>query len=376
MKSLGGVLLLALMATAPAAAQVPHSPDPHGVWQGTIGALPVRVCFNPRKPDPFGAYYYLSKMVPIPLLNDGHGSSLFSEGWPENAKLPRWSLTRILPDRIEGTWRHQARRLPIRLTRIPTGQLVDLETPCGSMAFQQPRLEGVRTVRSRATKDGLSYTRLTLDHRGHFPGVSIETFELDGDSDATRRINARLREPFLESDEGTWLSCIRSSYDSGPFGGDTNESNEPRLVTAKWLSVMHHWDGYCGGAHPSSSNTPRLFDRTTGREVDLFAWLDSKAIKRERVQGLSEDASSLTPAFRDIVLGSWKADDPECDDVIRTQDYWSAELTRTGMTFVPELVHAVQACGEDFAVPFSKLKPFLSPEGREQIALIEAERRR
>lgn len=364
MSWLGGILLMLL--ANPAAAQ---TPDPQGVWQGTIGTLPVRVCFGTRPSSSFGSYFYMSKRVTIPLVRDDSHPAVYSEGWPEDTKLPRWTLTRILPERIEGGWRQGARTLPIRLGRIPTGKRDESDTPCGSVEFQQPRVEGVRIVRSRAAKDGLAYTKLALDHRGHFPEVSIESFELDGGSDAVKRINARLREPFAEDEEG-WLACIRSSTNWGPFGGDWGESMEPRMVTGKWLSVRRQWGGYCGGAHPSSSSTALLFDRTTGREVDLFDWLDSKAVKRERIQGLEDEVETLTPAFRELVLGRWKAEAEECDDVIRTQEYWSVELTRTGLIFSPDLVHVVQACGEDFTVPFARLAPYLSAEGKRQVALL------
>ena len=74
-----------------------------------------------------------------------------------------------------------------------------------------------------------------------------------------------------------------------------------------------------------------------------------------------------------MVLAGWKADDAECTDAIKTDEYWHAELTRTGFVFTPELPHVAQACGEDFKVPFAKLAAYLSPEGKKQIAALQAE---
>lgn len=374
MRWLGGILALTIAASAPA--QQAPAPDPQGVWQGMIGTLPVHVCFATRPSGRFGAYFYRSKMVPIPLLPEESRPSTYSEGWPDNAKLPRWTLTNVQPRKIEGSWRQGARNLPIRLTRVPMARLDEFDTPCGSTEFQQPRVEGIRIARSRAAKDSLSYTRLVLDHRGRLPEVSVESFDLDGSSKAVKRINSRLRQAFADGEE-SWLSCIRSAYNSSPFGGDHNESYVPRMVSRRWLSVMHHWDGFCGGAHPSSSSTAVLFDRETGREVDLFGWLNAKAIKRERIEGLSDEVKTLTPAFREHVLSAWKApaEAEECDEVIRSQDHWSVELTHTGLTFTPDLVHAVQACGEDFAMPFARLATYLSPEGQRHVAAMRAENR-
>jgi hypothetical protein len=366
-----GIVSAAALFAAPAAAQ--PSAGFAGVWQGTVGAQPVRACFNQRDSDAFGAYYYLNHLVSIPLQQPDGKKLAFVEGGDErDTASPRWTFDKAAPDRLAGSWTRAAKSLPISLTRVPLPKLKEDDTPCGSMVFQKPRVEGVRTLTKPGAKDGVHYTRLILDDRGHFGGdISVETFALAGDTPAARRINAKLREPLAGEPDG-WLACVRMAANNSPYGAANAESYEPRLFSARWLVAMHHWDGDCGGAHPDSSNTPMVFDLTTGAEVNVFDWFNDQAIKREPVEGY-EPLISLRPPFRSVVLGNWKADDAECTDAVRTTEYWHAELTRTGFTFTPDLPHVVQACGEDFKVPFAKVAAYLSPEGKKQIAALQAE---
>lgn len=365
--------LAILMLPLNLAAAAPQQSNPKGVWDGTIGQLPVRACFDERASDSVGVYFYLSRLETIPLINDEKGQSLYSEGWPDDAKAARWSLSEIGPNAIAGTWTQGSRKLPIRLTRVRVAQSGEDEGPCSSMEFQQPRLEGLRILRSAGVKDGISYTKLTLDHRGHFgDSVAVESFELAGGSPAIRAINTVLKEPFDEKDDSSWLSCIREAF---PWGGEHNESFEPRMISSRWLVVNHHWDGYCGGAHPDSSNSARTFDLTTGREIDVRDWFNDRAVKRTRYDGEPDVFKTVEPAFRSLVIGRWTGDE-DCAGTIDNEEWWNFELTRTGFVFTPILAHVAQACAEDFTVPFSKLTPYLTTEGRKAIAELQSIDRR
>jgi hypothetical protein len=361
-------VIAAIAAAAPAAPAAPA--DLAGVWQGTLGGAPVRVCFNQRDAETFGQYYYLSHLEAIPLQQPNGRGRTFVEGFDErDSKSPRWTVDKTAPGGIAGHWTKAAKSLPIQLTRVAAPPPKEDETPCGSMAFQQPRLEGVRTVTKPAIKDGVHYTRLILDHRGHFgEDISVESFALAEDTPAALKIDAKLREPLAGEPDG-WLDCIRTAADSSPNGAEYVEKYEPRLFGRRWLVAMHQWSGFCGGAHPDSSETPTVFDRTTGAEVDVFDWFNDKAVERQPVEGYPP-LVSLRPQFRSMVLGRWKGDDSDCDDAVRSSDEWHAELTRTGFTFTPDLPHVVQACSDDFAVPFAKLRPWLNDKGKAAVAAL------
>jgi len=358
---------LAAQAAFPADAAAEAS-NLAGVWDGTIGDLPVRMCFDlPESSDPYGVYFYRSKFLTIPLIKDDKAPSLFSEGWPSDVKAPRWALTQSDPNALGGTWKQGTRTLPLRLTRVP---VAGKENPCSSMEFERPRLQGLRVVQTRASKDGVAYTKLTLDHGGHFgDDVDVQSFVLSGDTAPVRTINAVLKKPFDEKGETSWLSCVREAF---PWGGDHHEIIEPRMISRHWLVVNHHWDGFCGGAHPDSSNVAETFDLTTGRKIDVRDWFNDKAIKRTRYEGDPEVFKTMQPGFRRMVIGRWKGDE-ECAGTIDTEEWWNVELNRIGFVFTPSLTHVVQACAEDFKVPFAKLTSYLTPEGRNNVSALQAE---
>jgi len=352
------------MQMMPAAAAT-WQPSLAGVWQGTLGGQPIRACFDQLSWGPFGAYYYLSHLRAIALQPAEEQTRKFVEGFDErDATSPRWNIESVTPQQIAGQWVHAGRSFELRLTRVPTAERDTEGASCGSMAFNAARLQGVRTVRKAARKDGVGYTRLILDHRGHFDeSVSVETFSLAGDTPAVRRINAELGKPLRADD---WLECVRSGLDANGQDGDNSETLEPRMITRRWLSVMNESGWYCGGAHPDDAAFARLFDRETGREVDLHQWLNGNAVTK------ADDLIGLRPALRNVVLGQHKTDS-ECLDTVNDQAYWNMELTRSGMVFMPILPHVAVGCRDEYPVPFAKLQPFLTPEGKRQIAALEAE---
>jgi hypothetical protein len=224
--------------------------------------------------------------------------------------------------------------------------------------------------------DGIAYTKLTLAPGAHF-GIGVETFALDGTGAAVRAINGVLGQS-LAGNPPHWFECISGSLESSPYEGESNESLEPAMISRRWLSVAAHMDWSCGGAHPDASNSYRLFDLTSGAEVDLLDWFDARAVKRERFEGSPEVFKTLEPAFRAFILTGWHAEAgaAECDEVIRSQDSWNVGLTRDGFVFTPSLPHVAQACFEEFRVDFERIRPWLTPEAIAAVRALQAERPR
>ena len=210
-------------------------------------------------------------------------------------------------------------------------------------------LAGVRTIRTRGKIDGIGLTRLTLDHRGHFPGVGVRSFQIDGPDVATKRINKRLRKPF-DDPETNWLPCLKMSLANNAFEGESVDEIEPRLIGKRWVSAVETISYFCGGAHPEDATVPLLFDRTTGADVDPFTFIaNRKAL-------FAEIFDRLEPSRKD------------CEGVIREATDWTAEVTRTGMIFRQQLPRVIMACGEDVELPFTRLQPWLNAKGRAAVA--------
>jgi hypothetical protein len=369
----GIVLSLALLAVpAVAHAQAPDAPPApwQGIWRGTIGDQAVRVCLMSGAYS-FGGYYYDRHLRVIRLERPDTGD-LWIEEDNRDPNRPRWTVTMDGAE-LAGRWSQGARTLPIRLTRI-AGPAMGEES-CGSLTFNRPRLTPTRIVSRRATRDGVGYTRLTAEVGPAF-AATIESFALDGDSPATRRINQVLRQPLpIAPATSEWFDCMQGNLNTHGSDGSYERTIAPTMITARWLAVRDHSDTYCGGNHPNIANRPRVFDRASGAEINLHDWLAARAVNRTRYDGSDEEYVMLTEPFRRWLVGPLRrgADDDAttCHEAIVGTEYWTIGLARTGLVFSPDLAHVIRACGEDFPVTFARLAPWLNAQGRAGAASLQ-----
>ncbi len=365
------MLAAALLCASPAsAAPASSAPAMSGIWAGNVGSLPVRACFVERDQRIFGAYYYLSHLRLITLSPDEGVIDSFHEGGGDGVGAPRWQFENAASDRLAGRWTSGGRTLAVELHKIGSGE--GQSGACADLEFHRPRFAGLRVARRRAAKDGVAFTRLALDTSGHF-GVTVETFALDGDSPEVRRLNETLGAS-LAGDPPPWFDCISDSLDQSAFEGSFDDHLQPELISRRWLAVTHRHESYCGNAHPNAGTIYRTFDRTSGRELDLHDWLNSIAVSREpEVEGV-DHSETLQADFRDAILDGWRAEDPQCEEVVRGQSYWNIGLTRDALVFTPSLPHVAQACAEGFRMTFAALEPYLTHEGSEHVRALQSER--
>lgn len=361
-------IFIAVTAVLAAAALAPPAHAAEGpvwqdVWQGAIGRLPIRACFDDKDYGSEGAYYYLRHLRAIPLEQLEKRGMTWVEQGSGDTKQPRWTFRSVGPV-LSGTWSDGRNRLPFRLTRVPG--LKSGQSACGSLLFNQPRLKRAPIATSKARIDGARYTKLTFRPGPQFPDVEIVTFALDRPGPAAQRINQQLREPLREPPERSeWLQCMTASLAAVARDGAYRVVIEPVMVTGRWLAARHWQEGSCGGASPFNSAVSRTFDLKSGAEVDLHNWLNGRAIARNAGSGAP---AALLPAFRQFILARAKPRDAECREAVAREEYWDIGLRRTGLLFSPSLPRVEQACGEEVLVPFTRLTPFLSPQGSAGVA--------
>ena len=128
--------MAAVASAVPANAAVPGG-QLDGVWDGTIGTLPVRACFVHKSYGDHGAYYYRSKLVTIPLIADDKRTGEFTENWADQ-KGPRWKIGGAVNGVLTGQWTSRGKSLPLRLSKVPM-ESGENESTCGSRAFFEPR---------------------------------------------------------------------------------------------------------------------------------------------------------------------------------------------------------------------------------------------
>lgn len=354
----------ALLMGVPTLLRAGDPPPPvwQGVWQGSIGTLPVRACLAWDRVGPgdaFGSYYYRSKLRTIHLEQQGT-SRTWIEGYatPNGPPAPRWTFAEVGHDRLTGTWTGGGRALPFRLARVASD---DDEAPCGTDAFNGPRWRPLTVKARSASKDGVRYRRLMFEVGPAFPSISMEGFELVGGDAATRRINAGLRTR-VPGPQEDWRGCVSGGLDAHGMDGDLSMTLAPMLITSRWLGAALTQDDDCGGAHPNSGILPVTFDRVTGAVVDLHGWLGDAVM--DRSEASAELPPTVRPAFRRLIIAQAGDLEPECRDALTDQDFWDIGLDRRGLTFRAELPHVSQACAEDVLVRWTTLARFLTPAGR------------
>lgn len=340
-----------------------EAPAWDGVWRGTVGGLPVHVCLQRKSYEDAGAYYYNRHRALIRLRRDGE---TWREGH-EEGKAPAWTLSSLSGGAIEGRWSDGRRTLPVRLQRVDAA--VDEEGPCATDAFHRSRLGSVRVVEKSATFAGQPITRLSFRPGPPFDEVEVASFTVDGGGTAVAKVNAELRSILPDArGGGEWLDCMKTNAAAHGSDGDYQEEIAPVLLSHRWLSARHQGSYYCAGAHPVDYRALRTFDLRSGGEVDVRDWFLPRAVHVEPDTG--SPSKTLTAEFRTRLLQGWKPEDPECDDVLRTEEYWNVGVERGALVFSPTLPRVVLACSEDFKLTFAEAQPWLNAHGKAAVATL------
>lgn len=361
-------LLMAAFAVGAAGPALAET-APDGVWRGTIGKLPVHLCLSASNDG--GSYFYLSKKVPIRLESAG-GAARWTEK-PEGGSEATWTLSEIGNEHIAGTWANADTSLPIALTRVATGKDSASDRPCMSDAFIAPRITAPRLVTRPMHTARLSYTRLDYDVGKQFPMVEISSFQLLASRPGDKAINAALRALVSGPNAAGYVDCMQGAIGLTGTDGDLAMVAEPSFVSTNFVGVEISSSGSCGGAHPYVGRSHRVFDRASGKELDLARWLAPKGMTVRYVSDGRYTDRRITPALRSLVLKAMEPHpDAECQDVRKDAEYWDLALTPKGIVFEPSLPHAMMACGDVAVVPYARLAPFLSPAGKAGAARVSA----
>jgi hypothetical protein len=339
-----------------------------GVWQGTIGTLPVRACLTRDEDGKWGtgSYFYLSKLEPLRLEAADEGPDLVErEMLAADKENARWRVVPHGADALGGEWRSGARTLPIALRRVPAAASDD--GPCASDAYLAPRLRPLRATSAPTTQGALRYTKLTYSAGPAFPDVTMASFAIAETQPGDKAINAAVRlDPAKPENPGDYLACVRQGLAQTGTDGDYDAELTPSVVPGDFLSADVSIGWSCGGAHPDNASYSLTYDRRTGREVRLSSWLLPSAVTPPE-RGDTGHSFRVTPAFRQLLLKHFPFDPQaaECRESVEQEDYWTVAILATGLGFAPQLPHVVQACEDTAVVPFHDLASYLSAAGHE-----------
>jgi hypothetical protein len=369
--------------TARAAPPASRAPAWHGVWRGTIGSAAVQVCFQHTDYADFGAYYYMRHLRIISLgAVDGKAGAPAGKVWTEAPnsdqadKGPLWRMTAIANGRMTGVWTDKGRSLPIALTAVAgdkpaKGDAAD-DQPCGSEIFNLPRFTKPVVTTQPAKAGGVTYTRVRVDIGKQFPDSGFETFQLAGTTPAVRRVNAELyKDVPTGPGHADYFQCAMDALGQNGIDGDATSTLSPETLTPSFLVVADSESEDCGGAHPNSGTSYQTWDLRTGAKIDLYGQFTKAALTRTTQD--SYTSAAFTAPFQAMILAAFPASDPDCKEAIKTADDWSVRLTAKGMAFTPSLPHVAEACTDDAVIPYARLAPYLTANGKALAAQFEAE---
>ncbi len=369
---------LGIATAAAASGTTPSPPSPdisladnsplRGVWHGTLGKQQVMVCFSSN----LSSYYYLRHSSGMALFEqdaDGHG-------WIEKVGTVTTGVWKIEPasgDAVAGLWSDPTGkiRLPISLTRIALAKADgrDCVTGAGNVAFNQPRVAAQEIASGPVqTTDGMRYrTIAALDG-------DVSSIELLGEPGQYDALNKQLRDGLL-TEIGTAFNCQDILYRRSehlPGGGKrewpTADKTTLFAVNGKWLTLLSGGGGDCGGAHPSYGTYHYTVDSGTGEKLNVMHWLKSDQ-KDEYLYHPPEKLNALIVRQAERQARADHAGDGGCAGIYAeaSQDGYFVALGKAGIIFSITLPHAAAACNEDIEIPYARLQPYLSQEGKHAV---------
>ena len=364
----------------------PPPPAWQGVWQGTIGEAAVQACFQHEGYGDFGAYYYMrhlgiitlgtipaeAKAEAVPIWTESPDAALVTAG-------PFWHLNTLSRDHMQGVWKGGGKTLPVDLTRVAIPSADDSEDqPCGSDAFSLPRFTKPVITTKPAMLDGIAYTRIIVDPGPQFSDYEFETFQLNGSTPAIQRVNTELYKTVPTSPDADYFQCSMEALSHSGRDGESSSTQTPLIISKSWLVMEDGEYGYCGGPYPASAVNYQTWDLRSGSLINLHDWFNDQALKQAVHEPGTVDqyiTVTVTAPFKKMIDEAYPHydDDADCQVARQDADSWSVHLTATGVDFMPELPHVVQACIDDAILPFAKLEPYLSPAGKVGVASFTAE---
>lgn len=332
-------LLLALPTLALAAA-----PPTAGVWKGTLGRSAVIVCINTDLES--GSYYYLKYRTPIQLRREG-------QEWRESGDTGRWELAAPGPADMAGAWRSPKGDTPLPVQLVPVSRGSDPE-PCASDAYNAA-LETLPQLQTGARTAFGEYAYRTLRI------ADVETLELLSPSPARLAINRQLRNrlPASLGDLDDYFATRRAFLGRMGLAAEDETSAEPVFWNAEFVTI-HFYRWVAGFGQNGISPEYLTWDLRSGGGVDLWAWLIDKP--------MVDKTGRRRPQF------DRSPPAPECAREDDGGPEWQLALEADGLRFWQRANG--DGCEEEFSIPYERLGPLLSPEGRSAVARLMAARPR
>jgi len=351
----------------------------NGIWTGTIGNQEVMACFfhfeNPNYENKSG-YFYLRHSQLIPLAPRPENTKIWYE---DNSQTPTglWTINERHGDLLQGNWSDAtgSHILPIRLKRFKTLSMGD---PTSSIIGCNPEVVKLvnAAINTRVQKEKISFDKaLTFDgkrYRIFGATEEVNTLELIDKSEASTALNERLKNE-LAVGISEYYGCNTPSDEKEMH--NYSASIELAFWNARWITFVRRTGGDCGGNHPFSEFYYTTWDLTTGKEVNLWTWVEQENGKLishlDTFYGNYSAPDQLNKIITEEAVKPLGGDpENECLNIIKENAKYQLSLGKKGLVFHSSFAHVVQACDYDVEIPYKTLLPFLTKEGKEEVKLM------
>lgn len=346
------IFISALLSTAVCAAD-------SGVWNGTIGEHKVTVCFNKEYS---GSYYYERHLQPIRLeQSDKENPWKESDG---KSITGLWTLDDSADKMLTGQWTKPdgTNPLPIRLKWVS-------DENCGGDGYNKAIEIPLKTVVGKTEHfNGRPYRRLTvrIAFKSDDPDEKLmaETIELLEGGPQIEQINRQLREALPKAVEEMY-ECRRIFLEHGGRCLHIQE-DKPVFRNKRWLNLSSsEFDQDCGHGRYYPGLKYRIWDLETGKEADLRTWF----------KGNKSDYDYKAPKkLNDIIIERTTGNGNDCADIAEKNNRYRLHLGKKGMIFSTTYLNINKYCNEDIEVPYRRLLPFLTEQGKAEVRLLMDEK--
>ena len=182
---------------------------------------------------------------------------------------------------------------------------------------------------------------------------------LSGDSPAIVRLNAELDR--LDATAVADAGECGQTADSQEGDGWTRSITRPMTGPA-YLTLREHLEIFCGGAYPSTSQTPITWDLSTGERVNWVALLPGLGLAQDQPEpGMPADYvySVRSPRLEALYERKMLTEATDAEWREQCQDVWTpkasdelgqgfrvwADAEHGGVAIDADYAHVVQACG-------------------------------
>lgn len=324
-------------------------------WKGTIGDVPVMMQFEAIEADDAsaGRYYSRTSFVDLILIRDDEQP----ERWKElDAKgKVRGYLTLACQENIlSGTWSSMdgSKTLPINAKSQ------------SAESYSKQRLAQLKTTGERASFGKFRYEFFTAQGFDKVSGL-----RLIEKNKAVTGINRALMERFkIRLEAGS--DCLAAGRIQRGEDHDYDYDFDMNIIAwnKSFVVIGESVSEYCGGMHPAQWSGATTYNLRTGKPEEVPGWLIGEYRK-----GIPKDS-----ALGKILLGRYRQKDvqiyptqgqidpKECPNAIEfsSESMWP---TAMGLTFRPSAPYVHSACIVDITIPYKRLLPYLSSQGKANI---------